>query len=1230
MPVKPTATQPASTGPREVSRFSSSKIPFSFMQEMIEPFAQLETVIVGKEKNKVIGDAVFSTALMIPGLIQDSVGVVSTMTGGAIKLEWLGAQAAQAIESLGTVNVEELVRQAMASITQTAFEIQNGNFMTRMPITPAIHLYAAEYVVAKRGVEEKAKFLDIMMESCALLSKSFEGKDVKGMLMARMLYEATDGIVARSIKADAEHGSMKSEHTVDRAIQSLNRAVQNQPDELIAGLGIYASTAVVPVFGVPKSDAQMRIANELLFANRNISTQRVFLEGVEPSSITKSIIAGFEFLEGDENASTNNRMRLEEAKEELARMKSEHPLSLASADYERRVAEFERRVRMESEMQRLNMDAIIVSVSPAMFVEELGLADNGRGHNRAIVKPEKYGDGGASGLTSEDTANTSFAKTGKFASVADRMKGKMVIITPGTKKGPHGGVEPDVFLRTMYQATAPNDRVRTHIGNMTKLIDKMGPRNTKFGLCTIPLSSTEQELEILYKSVTAKNTGTNDPKIKIIERTQLKPVAEAMARTTNLILGEILAEIQAKAGKRKESVDDTPPFADDDPAYTAKLVYRLGRLLEQDFVGKNLPAVGEVATQFNDFLIDVYTGRLEVTPEVEVATRMVFETSFAHYPRKVQIDFLNKLITRGITDPEQMNKWFDVLYPVAVREQGYIPVAESEVHGVRPAEAMAVLKITRGMVDVFPDLGDQPKALMEHVLEGDDTFIASALKLTWAVGNKLHARKILSLSDEAAVKKPGTGEGQRKLLKDLNDNLDTLRKMLIGRLEREFAYEMRAKSPLAQFGNIEKVLGLAEGFASQIVEVQDRFMHAFAATCALFQEDVLIVDNAADPKNVALQTVPKSADSAEAMIDIAVGAPARNKIRKMRTLMQNEAETGELDILLGRARKEFDDRDELAEEILSRAFAEGGARDVILAEAAGDMLGKVLGIPTDVPREGEKPATEKSHTSSRLRSLFTLWNGGYGSYGKSIALMAILTANQQSGAAGADSIARIVETLTRAERDGLKASVDLFDQTGEIGYHKSVTDIGKELSIFTIGQVKNAEQADAIRGQVLIAVAEQAKSSLARLTQIEGQLVELHAQNNELQIETYRQKIALRRQAINANVTYAQKELAAALNAIYREREQLVQSMGAIRASAVKNRLEVLDFLGDVFDPDGDYQTKRIALMRYIRKYTSADYAIAMPPEQVIFDLVGLSEEEVTRLAERKEKKTRAAMPLAA
>lgn len=1195
----------------------SHSVPASFAHEFT---SEIKSWIPGSARNSatVFGEEVFSVALFLPGMAQDASRVLGIVTGGKFTAKDVASTAAAYIEKIGNLTAEDLVAQSLTSIAQTATEVRDGSYFSRDPVTPAVQLYAAEKVMAGRGIEEKAYYLDRLMEECAKLSKLFEGKDAKGVIMARMMWEATNGIVAESMRSDSEKG-MKTEHTTDRALQALNRAVQSNPDEMVMGLGIYVSTSVVPVFGVEKSNVQMQAANELLFANRSISTREVFINGAEPSAIVRSIIAGFEFVEGDEATFISKREHLEEMKEELDQLRESNPLRLPDPDRLKKIAAFEREVRMAAEMERLSMDAIIQAMHPGLFLEELELADSGRGHNRAIIKPQKYDHNRAGTLSDVDTAVTAFAATNQFYAVEQKMKGKMVRITPGTKKGKHGGVEPDAFLKVMYQATAPNENVRAVIGGMTKLIDKMGPFREDIGLGTIPLSATLEELQIIHDRV-SQRAASAKPKITIIGREELKPMAEAMAKTTNLILGEILAEVKAKAGKRTEG--DRPVFADEDPAYTAKLVYRLGRLLENNFVGKNFEAVGDVATEFNNFLVDVYTGQLDVTPEVEAATRMVFETSFAQYPRAIQVDFLKKLITRGITDPEKMNKWFEILYPVAVREQNYIPAGDDELYGVRPRQAGDVLRITRGMVDIFPDLGDEPKAMMEHVLEGDETFIASALRLTWAVGNKLHAREIMTLSDVDAVKKPGTAKEQRKLLKDLNGNLDILRQMLIGRLEREFAYEMRAKSPLAQFGNIERVLGLAEGFASQIVEVQSKFMHAFAATCGLFQEDVLIVDNVKDPTKLHLQTVPKSAASATAILDFATGSQARTKMIQMRGLLQNEEGTGEVDLLLSRAQEELDGRDGLAEDILTRSFVEGGARDTILAEAAGEMLGQILGIPADtVPEGGERAEKKPRSTSPRLRSLYTLWNGGYGSYGKSIALMAILTANQQAVGAGANSVASIIETLTRAESQNLHASVDLFEKTGEIGLHKSITDIGKELSLFTIGQVKSAEAAEAMRGQVQQAVLGEAKDRLARLSEIETQLTELHAQNDMLEVDTIRQQIELRKQAINANAAYARRELASALNAIYGERAQLVQTMGAIRASAVKSRMQVIQFLGDVFDPDGDYQQKRIALMRYIRKYTAADYAIAMPPEQVIYDLVGLDEKEIAALEAPREKK---------
>lgn len=1215
---------PASQKKTATERFSSAQVPYSTLDELTKPLVPLGALLTktaGLISTKEMGEAVFSAALLFPGLVQDAASAASIITGKSITIEKVGGQAAALIEKTGHLPVEELARQAISSIVQTAHEVQDGTMFSRDPITPAIHLFAAEYVIAMRGVDDKVLFLETMMESCALLLENFPGKDVKGMLMARMLWEATDGIVAQSLKADTAKG-MKTEHTVDQAIQALNKTVQKHSDELIAGLGTYVSTSVVPVFGVSKSDAQIRTANELLFANRNIATQKVFLEGADPNSIVRSIMAGFEFIEGDEETLINNRIKLAEAKRILEEMrKACDLLKLVDPNKLKQVVDAEKHLQLEAEMQRLNMDAIVVAISPALFMEEVGLAENGRGHNRTMVKAEKYGDGGAGNITDKDTAVTAFAKTGKFYPVGQKMKGKMVTISPGTAKSKHGGVHPDVFLKIMHQATAPNENARSVIGNMTKLIDKMGPRNEEFGLATIPLSATEAELAIILEAVKRKGASGAVLPNKIIDRSQLKPMAEAMAKTTNLILGEMLAEIQAKAGRR-EKCDETQ-FADDDPAYTAKLVYRLGRLLETSFVGNNIPAVGEVATGFNNFLIDVYTGRLEVSPEVDAATRMVFEISFAQYPKAVQKDFLKKLITRGITDPEKMNRWFDILYPVAVREQSYIPEEAHEVFGVRTGQAKDILLLTRQLVDVFPDMGETPKDLMAHVLEGDDTFIAAALRLTWAVGNKLRTPQIMFVDDTHASKKLGDGGEKRKLLKDLNTNIDTLRQMIIARLEREFAYEMRAKSPLAMFGNIEHVLGLAEGLTSQIVNVQAQFMQAFSRTCGLFNEDVLVVDNADKPGMVRMVTIPQSASSAAAIIDISTGQTALDKVQTIRKFMMNEEKTGELDVLLNRAEAQVDDRGDLAGEILSKAFAEGEVRDIVLAEAAGEMLGKILGIPQDV--QGAEPTTgEKApKTSSRLRSLYTLWSGGYGSYGKSIALMAILTANQQALGQGANSVASIIETLARAEKDGLKASVDLFRETGEVGLHKSVAKIGEELSTFTMGQVKNAEDVDKIRGEVLTAVAEQAKSRLARLDELENQLARLHVSNNQLEIDVIRQQIALRRTAIEKNAKYAQKELAEALNSIYKEREQLVQTMKGIRAAAVENRIEILKFLGDVFDPNGDYQTKRIKLMQYIRKYTGADvYGIAMPTEDTIFALVGINEAERKVLMENRGKKS--------
>ena len=122
------------------------------------------------------------TSLMIPALAADSATVQNVVIGDMLgEVDWGKgyAQSVALVEKFHTLGVDDLVDQAMLSVNSAARELAGGS-LKRGPITPALHLYAAELVISERSVKTKAAFLKKLFDRCSQLMREYPGqKDVQ-------------------------------------------------------------------------------------------------------------------------------------------------------------------------------------------------------------------------------------------------------------------------------------------------------------------------------------------------------------------------------------------------------------------------------------------------------------------------------------------------------------------------------------------------------------------------------------------------------------------------------------------------------------------------------------------------------------------------------------------------------------------------------------------------------------------------------------------------------------------------------------------------------------------------------------------------------------------------------------------------------------------------------------------------------------------------------------------
>ncbi len=1064
-------------------------------------------------------------------------------------------------ERMCDLSTQDLVAQAMVSIRTSAKEIADGTIM-RGPITPPIYLYVAERVMEARGLKHKIDYLRGVFDECATLLQEFDGqRDAEGMIVARMLHLATDGYVARSLKADQAQG-LKGEHTVDQAVRVLNEAVQKHPDELITGLGIFVSTPEVPVFKVPKNEDQVDLANNLLFTNRGITTQRVMLGAEQDAAkIVTSFAAGSEFLEGDNYTAT-------------------HPREGSDPERTEKLLEW----------QRLNWFAIVHNLHPGVFGEALMVADPARGENRLMVKPEKYSPG-RTGVLDESITDplVAYALTNRFRDTRDRMP--TVTISESTPRAPHGLSNPRRVVEILRNGMFPTARTRKLIGEYTKLVDKYGPFDPKASLAVIPAMSGVDALKQVRSKVsgrlTASRQGSNGStpspeqtqpvQVRVIAENRLPEVAGQLAHVALSFLEATYFEVYGNRAVRNNEQTAN---------YTGVQLYVLGRMLEQG-VYSNEEAVRGLHVRMNDLLIEVLTSRPGVMSEqVTEIARFVYETCLPNYPQDAQRDFLKKFVSRGLADRSVFDRWEEITRPLMVREQQFVP-ERGERFGVRPAIARDVLELTRVLFNAMPDLQDKPAHLIDMLLKGDDDFVLQALRVAWVVGNRLQLKGFRVGPDT-------------KRLAELNEPVRNLTEDAKRRLEYEIARRLRIDAPLCIRQDMDSLVSITQTLSGDMLEGQQQFLEGFARMTPLFENDFIAID--ARNHRVTALTLPQGIPGMEegGMLELSTGAEAKTLAFALNNLVNEEG--GEIPQLMasleGRA-----EAPEVADAIMDRATTRASTRDGLLMSQATSFFEGAFGVPN--AQEGE---TAQARRTRRMDGFISNIWFPHGGYGRSLGILAALTAHNQALGKGVEGVRDLVQSLLAAEAQEKVQAIELARETGVVTAAKSVSDIAVALNTMALQRLNSVKDAQEMGDAVRNSAFARARQQLERIGQLQTRLAELKGTYGEEELAIAEERLALRRTQIEEAAKFARAEFRRILAQMYQEKEGMVTRMLALRQKAQANQMQVVQWIQSVVDDEGDANQLRFQLMKILREQTGTDeWWIPAPSAQMLQSFTGMA-----------------------
>lgn len=1007
-------------------------------------------------------------------------------------------------------------------------------------------------------------------------------KDVQGMIMARMLFEATDGYIADALTRDKDAGRMKGEHTEDLALQQLNKSIQDNPDELIAGLGIYVSTPNGKVFNVPKADAQVDVANNLLFANRGIVLQKVMLnDEPNPSKIVTSMAAGSEFLEGDNRTA-------------IALWKSLASGALSGPEH---VEEAEH-ARKQLEWHRTNWFSIVNTMNPGLFAEMVMIADIGKADNRLFLKPAKYNPGRDLVVKKETTALEAFALTNHYEPTYDKMPA--IRMTPNTPKGKHGLSSPRAVTKFIGDGLFPSGNMRVQIGERTKWVDKFGPYNEDYGIGFVPTMCSVDELKAIRANAVSRLAQRNVPTpIKIISEEKLDMVADANDHFNKLFLDATLSEVMGTA------MEQETLFAN----FAASQLYFVGRALQ--FMPHSERAT-EMYGRLNDFLVGVMAVPGAASTQVREASRLVLEGCLPYYPEGARNDFLKKFTKMCVENTELLKQWQGVMLPMAHRAQSFLPEIgeEGEMSGVRPELATKILALTRNLFNAAPDLDDKPGSLInmlmgENLSGNEFSFALQALQMTWFLGTRLHFKP----GDEFVA-------GGDKRLSQLNREVQDITGDAEKRLAYEFARRLRIEAPMEAILGFSRVINIVERLSGDQRGVQERLLNGFASMAGVFEEDLLVTT---EDGSVRLMTLPKKIPGMEdgGMFHIVTDADAKKLIDGMRTLAGTD-ENGAISEIMVDAEDQIKTAPDLAEKIIASTFGRGAVRDSLILQEVGGVLASILGVPQE-KEGGDKTSGKQTLPRGMGPFISNLWGPYTGGYGRALGLVSLLAARDQSLGRGSEAISNIVDSLMQAEQSEATLSMNIARETGVVGAVRSTNDLAKGMNALLLQRLGDAKQMMGVTDGFRIDALKRSSDQLKKVEALEAKLMDLHGHAHEEELEIAEKKLAMRKLQITAAETFVTTQFPLLLQKIFSERRQVVEQLTQLSSRIQASQNEVIEWLVNCVDPHGNQTQLRLKLQEKLREFAGIDDWIIEAPtlaQLVAFTGLKMEEEDINAMTQ--------------
>jgi|GEM_PF-2062725 len=1105
--------------------------------------------------------------------------------------------------TLSSQSTQELSAQALISIDQD-IETFIHDKQHRSPYSQQTFLAAAEVAMSHRNLGQQIEFMRRLTTHIADRIHDYpQDNDVRQYLVATLMHESTDGAMMKHLKSGQDDGKVKKERGEEMVLQHVNNLLQQRPADMVPAIADYVSTDAGTVFGVPKTELQMALANNLLFANRDVMLAKMFEDpSIGSGEVEQAMTRGFEFLQ---------------------------------AIREKQPAWFHRQSWL----------AMVKTVHPLAFDQMMMLVDPSRSYNRGVVKAKTYHPNRKDTVPADATGLEAYARTHDFDIAMERMQPAALVI-PDSGEVPAGvDVMPSQMVGPLIQqGVFPGMKAFDTMGNLYRLNDKWGPFSQvaetgapalmidKESFVRLARASYAGSARVLYHEVLIENPNADARRttprvhdtaaeqklcqdslkidkllegltgaasvetwmkslhsfpvdslqteegrslIATMEGKDLNAMHAALVASQRMFLTDTMLEVTT----RMRSVDVG------DANFTATQLTFLGLSLREGMYG-DPESVASIQRQLMQVVSQVITGRRAVSEHVRQACEFVLSSCIPFFPEAMQIEALTQYKEWYERDPRVLaNGNFErLLKPLAINVDIYLNQAKDEKHGVRPAVAKKAVEMATDLMKQYPSMHEGPVLLAPVLLRNPAVFaqIGERVPGTTDLPEQLF-RMVFQISGRLQKLEGASGSA-----------IEGFQRQVVTQLTQELNDVIYRKSPLVLLQQMQEVYRVSDGLVAGTEEQNKHLMEVFARTAGMYAQDVLVTRSNG---TVTLLQLPVGIRSEKTVLSEAeaIGLLPRGMSKRAEALYRTEARKAEAV--------------ESGEEMIARALhltaTDGLMRDEVVMRRTEDVLGSLF-RPEQVEGGEEQPSQAPEYRLPLGFRNYFLHYREWNPAERAIGLVALLSTMDSSKARSAQAVQGIVTRLLDEEAAERSEGLALYRQAGMVETAQAREQLVQALRRNIMAQVSSAQNVRAMAATTrenLFAMEQEKVEELARL---ESQLADLHLEQEADQLTVLRQQLAMRRQQVEADTQYVQREMPQVIAQISDQRRQVMEQMRATASQVFQEQLDILTWLREVYDKQGPYIQAKIQLQKILFDQTGIFMGINIPDVKKLCDMVGI------------------------